>query len=133
MAAKDKYHDAVVRALKKAGWSVTSQHELIVDGRTLYIDIQATKDNRQIIILIEVKGFENMSSPVTYLSNSVGQYVLYRVILEDGGLDIPLYMAVPDAAYHGILSERLGRIAIERLKIKLLVFDPVMEEILQWM
>jgi hypothetical protein len=132
MAAKDKYHEAVAQALRKAGWTVISQYELIVGGRSLFIDIQATKNDLQIIILVEVKGFERMASPVSYLADSVGQYVLYRAILEDGGSEIPLYMAVPEAAYEGILSEPIGQIAIERLKIKLLIFDPFKEEIVRW-
>ena len=84
------------------------------------------------MVLIEVKGFERMASPVDYLAAAVGQYVLYRAALDFVGLATPLYLAVPTAAFEGILDEALGRQAIERAGIRIVVFDPITEEIRQW-
>jgi XisH protein len=77
--ARDRYHDTVVRALTKDGWTVTAQQVAVaVPGRRLWIDLRATKARDSLVVLIEVKGFEMMPSPVDYLAAAVGQYVLYR-------------------------------------------------------
>ena len=57
MPAKDRYHDNVVHALVKDGWTVTDEQVLfIVDKRYIWTDIQAQKANQT--IYVEVKGFE---------------------------------------------------------------------------
>ena len=64
MPAKDRYHDVVIRALAKVGWHVTAEQVAIVTAeRRLWIDLQVAKASERLVILIEVKGFENMSSP----------------------------------------------------------------------
>jgi len=101
-------------------------------GRRLYIDMQATEASEQRMIVVEVKGFENMPSPVDYLADAVGKYVLYLGALDSAGIDMPLYMAVPAAAHQGILGEEIARRAMQRVGLNLIVFDPVEEDILQW-
>ena len=133
MPAKDRHHDLVVRALARAGWHVVAEQlAVILPTRRLWIDIQATQEPSRQIVLVEVKGFENMPSPVDYLAAAVGQYVLYLAALEYTQSDAVLYMAVPTAAFTGILNEELGQQAIRRAGIKLMVFDPATEEIVQW-
>jgi hypothetical protein len=34
--------------------------------------------------------------------------------------------------YAGIFNEDVGKLAIERLKLKLMVFNPTLEEIVEW-
>ncbi|MGH2343642.1 MAG: element excision factor XisH family protein [Chloroflexota bacterium] len=59
--ANDRYHDTVVRALTKDGWTVTAQQVAVaVPGRRLWIDLRATKVRDSLVVLIEVKGFEKM-------------------------------------------------------------------------
>jgi len=82
--------------------------------------------------MIEIKGFENMASPVDYIAHTVGKYVLYRAILNALENTTPLYLAVPLEAYQGILSEPIGQILIEQVKIKLVIFVPENEEIIEW-
>ena len=41
-------------------------------------------------------------------------------------------MAVPLAAYEGVLSEEIGQLAIGKLGIRLIVFDPKRQEIVKW-
>ena len=43
-----------------------------------------------------------------------------------------LYLAVPSAIYNEIFSERFGQLIVNRLHLRLLVFDEVREEIVQW-
>ena len=113
MVVKDFYHDIVVRALIKAGWKVPKeQFPLVVANRRLWVDIQAANPLNK-MTLIEVKGFSNPPSPVDYLEEVMGQYVLYQGIIDEYRLNMPLYLAVPlDAIQIGILGERIGKIAI---------------------
>ncbi len=133
MPAKDRYHNAVLVALVKAGWTIASEQvAIILEERRLWIDILAEQPDGTLAILVEVKGFENTPSPVEYLAEASGKYMLYQASLELLRITTPLYMAVPVTAYHGILSEQIGKLAVEKAAIRLLVFDPEAEEIVQW-
>ncbi len=133
MPAKDRYHDAVVRAVVKDGWTIAAQQVgVLIAGRRLRIDIRAVNASQSVAILVDVKGFENTPSPVDYLAETVGKYVLYRSTLDYVGITEPLYLAVPHAAYMGILSEAIGQQVISKVGISLMVFDPRKEDIVQW-
>src|SRR5260221_13334463 len=113
----------------KDGWSITGEHVKIgIENRALYIDIQAVGTSAGLVVLIEVKELEDVLSPIEALANAYGKYGLYRLALDDAGSDIPLYLAVTQAAYHGILSERIGKLAVGGAKIALMVFSPEREE-----
>jgi hypothetical protein len=133
MPAKDRHHDAVVRALRKAGWTIVAEQvALSMPTRRVWIDIRASKDAGKIAILVEVKGFERLASPVAYLGEVIGQCVLYQTILEYAGVTDTFHLAVPAAAFEGILGEEIGLQAIERAQVRLILFDPVLEEITRW-
>lgn len=133
LPAKDRYHDIVIRTLQKAGWSlIAEQVAIIMEDRRLWIDIRASKRTENLAILVEVKGFEGMASPVEYLANATGKYAMYRAALDYLGIELALYMAVPDAAYRGILSEEIGKQTLKHNQVRLLVFDPEREEIVTW-
>ena len=131
MPAKDKYHDTVIRALEKDGWRIVRQQVLITVGtRHLWLDLKAERDGQ--FIYVEVKGFETHYSIVDYLYASIGQCVTYLAAIDHLKLGVPLYLAVPQKALNGILSEVIGQIAIQRAGIQLMSFDIDREEILQW-
>jgi hypothetical protein len=133
LPAKDHYHDTVIHALKKAGWTrIDEQMAIIIEYRRLWIDIRAEKETERLAVLIEVKGFENPPSPIEYLAQATGKYALYRAALDYLQIDLPLYMAVPEAAYRGILSEEIRKQTLKQGGVRLLVFDPEQEEILAW-
>ena len=73
-----------------------------------------------------------MPSPVDYLADAVGKYVLYCAALDYGEVATPLFLAVPTAAYEGILSEDIGRQAIAKAGMNLVIFDPDKEEVSLW-
>jgi Holliday junction resolvase-like predicted endonuclease len=131
--AKDRYHDVVVRALQKDGWTIIAEQIAVsMPARRLWIDIRAQKEAQNALILVEVKGFETLASAVAYLADAIGQCVLYQAILEYVGITDPLYMAVPAAAFTGILGEEIGRQAIRKAQIRVIVFDAEQEEIVRW-
>lgn len=131
MPAKDKYHDNVIHALEKDGWKVIRDQVLITIGkRHLWIDLKVELDGQ--FRYIEIKGFETEYSIVDYLYRVTGQYLTYLAAIEHLQLDIPLFLAVPEHAFHGILNETLGQIVMNKAKINLMVFNVEREEILQW-
>ena len=133
MPIKDNYHDTVITALRKDGWSrIKEQLPLTISTRTVWVDIKAQNTTNGEIIVVEIKGFENIRSPIDYFEDTVGQYMVYRIILEEKGLDYPLYLAVPHQAYSGFFREEIVKVVIEKLDIKLLVFDTNLEEIVLW-
>lgn len=133
MPTKDRYHDTVVRTLQKDGWTILGEQvDLFVPSRRLWVDIRATKEGHTAIILVEVKGFETGASPVAYLSDAVGQCIVYQGALAYLGLSDRLYLAVPTTALGGILGEEIGRRTVQQAQVGLLVLDPVREEISEW-
>jgi hypothetical protein len=133
MPAKDRYHDAVKQALIKDGWTILDEQITLVLGeRYLFVDIEAEQLEMGQIILVEVKELEEVDSPVEALANAVGMYFLYRMVLDLDENIIPIYLAVSDAAFRGILAEPMGIHAIERAHIPMLVFNPEEEVIVRW-
>jgi hypothetical protein len=132
--AKDHYHQTVIDALKNDGWIILAdQVKIEVGRRRLWIDLHAQHLERNETILIEVKGFENSPSDIEALAHAVGQYLLYRTVLSMINSSLSIFLAVPGDAYEGILSESIGQQVIKQLGIKLLVFNPLQEEITLWL
>jgi XisH protein len=135
--AKNIYHDAVVTALREDGWTITGDPLTVSYGeRDLYVDLgaervalAAEKGNDK--IAVEVQSFLD-PSPVHDLQMAVGQYAIYRLILEQRDPVRLLFMAVPLRTYNGPLTERFGQLIVKGLRINLLVFDHRQERIVQW-
>ena len=124
MPALDEYHHVVINALKADGWEIVSdQVALVLQYRRLWIDLKVKRADQNLAILVEVKSFRNISSPIEYLSGVVGKYRLYTAALNLLNVDDPLYLAVPNQAFEEILSEDIGQALIEDAKINLVVFD----------
>lgn len=137
MPALDHYHETVRRALTKDGWTITDDPlTLEVGGRNLYADFGAERllaaERGTEKIAVEVKTFRN-PSPVADLEQAIGQYSLYEDILHLLESERSLYLAIPEEAFSEIFSERIGQLALQN-RIKLaFVFDPAIEEIVQWL
>lgn len=132
MPAKDRYHDRLKNALVKDQWLITDEQvKLKIGDRRLWIDLEAEHRTERTLILVEVKEMVS-ASQVDDLANSVGQYLMYRVALENKNIQIPLYMAVSTTTLRGILSEEIGQLMIERFQISLIIFDPEDEVITEW-
>lgn len=133
MPTKDHYHETVKRALIKDGWTITQeQFKVTIERRRLWIDVLARKTDQNLAILVEIKGFENSPSSVEELAKALGQYVMYQVALSVKDIDLPMYLAVPITAYRGIFAELLGQSVLKWVNMKLVVFDPLHEEIVLW-
>jgi hypothetical protein len=137
MPAKNIYHDAVIAALKADGWKVTHDPLTIRIGkRDLHIDLGAEwpvvgAEKNGDLIAVEVQSFLNLSD-VRSLQEAIGQYELYRVALDQQQPDRQLYLAVPLIVYDGIFSEPLGQLAVTELHLRVLIFDPVQQQVVKW-
>ena len=136
MPAKDIYHDAVKNALIKDGWKITDDPLIISIGKKdLFIDLGAEKliaaEKDQQKIAVEIKSFLG-NSQVNDLENALGQYILYYEVLLAKQDERVLYLAIKESAYQEIFEEPIGKILLNRKIIKLLVFEPRKESILQW-
>ena len=97
--ARDKYHSVVRAALEKAGWTITDDPFVINVGTTdLQIDLGAQRllaaEQGNERIAIEIKVFGNISL-VQAFHTAVGQYMNYRVNLEEYHPERQLFLAVP--------------------------------------
>ncbi len=133
MPAKDRHHDAVKHALVKDGWRVLREQVFIkYEDRHIWLDLLAERSSDESVALFEVKGFEDLGSPVEALEAALGQYVLYQAILEALDNAIPLFLTVPKEAYVTFLSQPFSQVGLHKAGVKLLIFDPAKEEIVQW-
>ena len=103
--------------------------------RRLFVDlgaenlIAAEKDRQR--IAVEIKSFVGQSE-VHDLEVALGQYVLYRSLLEDQEPARTLYLAIPKFAHNDIFSDRFGEFVIRKHQLRLIVFNND-EEIVQWL
>ena len=136
MSAKDAYHDTVKAALQKDGWVIT--HDPLVlefsSGR-LEIDlgaerlIAAQRDNEH--IAVEIKSFL-ASSLTSEFHTALGQFLNYRVALRLKEPNRILFLAVPIKVYRNFFSGELAQLSVAEYHVRLLVFDPEQEVIVQW-
>ena len=137
MPAKDIFHDNFIKSLIKEGWTVT--HDPLIlsyGGRDLYVDVGAERDiiaaeRGKEKIAVEIKSFLS-ASPIRDLENAVGQYGIYQSVLSETESERLIYLAVPSRVYESILTERFGQLIIGSLRIRVIVFDPKKERIVEW-
>lgn len=136
MPAKDIYHDTVKRALQKDGWIITHDpFPLQIGRKRLSADlgaerlINAEKGTQKIVV--EVKSFVGRSD-VRDLEQALGQYILYREVLNEMRSERNLYLAISQPAFKSVFTIELGQLLLKNLIVKLIVFDEKSEAILQW-
>jgi XisH protein len=136
MPARDLYHKPVRNALIRDGWNILADdYVLEYDGDRVYVDIaadrtvSATKGNRQ--ILVEVKSFLGQSF-IRELELAVGQYILYRDVLEETQQTFDLYLAVSSDVHATSFQKSIARLLIQRNRVKLVIVDMAQEAIEAW-
>jgi hypothetical protein len=146
MPQRDSIHYAVRQALVKDGWSITNDPYVISYGeRFLFIDLGAAEtlgdngvESRFIgaqrgvsQIAVEVKEFRRASA-IADLEQAIGQYVLYRLLLNQVDPDRELYLAIGEATFAEIFNEPIGELVIRELPLNLLIVDVERSEVKQW-
>lgn len=136
MPVRDSIHEPVKQAFIKDGWEITYDPYVISYGeRFLFVDLgassiigirQGTKD-----IAIEIKEFRGQSQ-IADLEQAIGQYTLYRLLLNQVDPEREVYLAIPEETYNDIFSEPIGKLAIAQLSLKLVIVNLAKQEISQW-
>ena len=136
MAAKDVFHNAVKAGLEKENWMITDDpYKVQVGGVEMYVDLAAEKilaaEKEGKKIAVEIKSFINPSA-IYEFHTAIGQFLNCQVALEEQEPDRILYLAVPQGSYKTFFSLQFVQTVIQRFKIKIIVYDPVDEVIVQW-
>lgn len=133
MPTLDTCHTEIVNALKKVGWKTSAKPAYIdiEQFKPIFIDIWAWREVDSEIqrIYVEVKCFPNQTADEMY--TALGQYSLYRAILDQAQIFDSLYLAIPRTIHSTMFDELILGICT-RLGIKLLVVDIEYEEIASW-
>lgn len=136
MSAKDLFHYAVKNALIKEHWNVTDDPLIIqFGGVDLRIDlgaerlVAAERDGER--IAVEIKSFLS-PSVISDFHVALGQFLNYRLALEAQESDRTLYLAIPEETYKTFFHLPFAQLAIQRYQLKLIVYNVVREEIIQW-
>ncbi|NEO60188.1 MAG: fatty-acid oxidation protein subunit alpha [Moorea sp. SIO4G2] len=136
MAARDTFHEAVKSALQKDGWCITHDPLYINFAEVeIYIDlgaerlIAAEKDEAK--IAVEIKTFLKPSA-ISEFHTVLGQFLNYRFALKAEDPDRFLYLAIPLEIYETFFARRFVQLITQEYQLKLIVFEPTKEEIVQW-
>ncbi|NEO89082.1 MAG: fatty-acid oxidation protein subunit alpha [Moorea sp. SIO3G5] len=136
MPAKDIFHDTVKNALIKEGWIITDD-PLYLDygGVDMYVDlgaeklIAAQKDQQK--IAVEIKTF-NRPSLIAEFHSALGQFLNYRLVLENIEPERKMYLAISEDVYEAFFTLVFTQKAVDKYKIKLIIYDTKKEVIKQW-
>jgi hypothetical protein len=136
MPAKDIYHDAVKNALIRDGWSITADPYVIqYEDATLYADlaaerpIAAQRQNQNIVV--EIKSFIGRSLMHDF-HGALGQYIVYRNLIQLTEPDYVLYLAIDDIVYEEFFQRKSIQAVASENQLLLIVIDMKKEEIKQW-
>lgn len=138
MPAKDIYHNIVKQALIKADWTITHDPlPLSWAKRNLSVDLGAEQllaaEKRTQKIAVEIKSFLR-ESRIADLEQALGQYTIYSDILEQIEPDREIYLALPLNAFIELFEgDKFGQFLLDKNRLKLLVFNPQVEEIIKWL
>jgi hypothetical protein len=136
MPKLDFIHFSVKNALIADGWEVTDDPYIIEYMRTrLYADLGAERpiaaERGGQKIVIEVKSFLG-ASKFQDLKEALGQYDIYRYLLEETAPERKLYVAISNEAYKSFFSQPVVQLILDKHQLPLIIVDIELERILQW-
>lgn len=136
MPRYDAHHEVVKIALRKDGWTITNDPLVIeYEDLRLYADLGAEKtfgaEKAGRKIAVEIKVFSAVSF-IDDFHKAAGQYGNYRALLRRIEPDRIIFLAVALEVYETDFLRASIRDLVADLQIKLLVFDPLTEEIVSW-
>ncbi|MBP0003446.1 MAG: XisH family protein [Cyanobacteria bacterium SBC] len=136
MPAKDLYHDAVKKALKNDGWTIVVDPFIIhYEDAELYADLAAEKpiaaERQGQNIVVEIKSFVG-KSPMTDFHNALGQYIVYRNLIQLTEPQYQLFLAIDSLTYSDFFQRPSIQIIVRQNSLNLLVADIPQERLEQW-
>ena len=82
-------------------------------------------------IAVEVKSFLGASA-LDDLENALGQFGVYRAILNLRDPERTLYLALPDSMRNMLMDEKDFRHILREFEARLIIFSPSRKEELEW-
>ncbi len=136
MPAKDIYHNEVKNALLKDGWTITADPYFIkYEDAELYADLAAEKpiaaQRQGQKIVVEIKSFIGRSLMYDF-HGALGQYMVYRNLIQLTEPECKLYLAIDDIVYKNFFQRKSIQLITNENKLLLMVVEMEKEEILQW-
>jgi hypothetical protein len=136
MPAKDIYHNEVKNALLKDGWTITADPYFIkYEDAELYADLAAEKpiaaQRQGQKIVVEIKSFVGRSLMYDF-HGALGQYMVYRNLIQLTEPEYKLYLAIDDLVYKNFFQRKSIQLITKENKLLLMVVEMEKEEILQW-
>lgn len=136
MPAKDIYHNAVKNALVKDGWKITADPYFIkYEDAELYADLAAEKpiaaERDEQKIVVEIKSFVGRSLMYDF-HGALGQYVVYRNLIQLTEPEYTLYLAIDDVVYKNFFQRKSIQVITKENQLLLMIVEMEKEKILQW-
>lgn len=136
MSAKDAFHTVVKTALEKEEWLITHDPYTLQAGTLeLYVDLGAEKviaaEKQGQKIAVEIKSFLSPSK-ITELYAALGQFIIYRIALQEQEADRTLYLAVPSTVYNNFFILPFIQSVIKTNQLFLLIYNIEQEAISEW-
>lgn len=136
MPAKDTYHNEVKNALLKDGWIITADPYFIkYEDAELYADLAAEKpiaaEREGQKIVVEIKSFIGRSLMYDFHS-ALGQYIVYRNLIQLTAPEYTLYLAIDDVVYTNFFQRKSIQVITKENQLLLMVVEMEKEEIQQW-
>jgi XisH protein len=137
MPAIDQCQPQIIRAFDKAGWDVSRKPVTLQIERDplryVYVDLRLkNRNNRQTIIVVEIKCFADPNEFLGDFYTAVGQYAIYRSALDMNDDRSPLYLAVSLEAYNMQFHREIVQRTLDAVHVSVVVIDLEREEIVQW-
>jgi hypothetical protein len=127
----------VIQALQADGWKIAHDPLPVLYGdRRLFIDLGAERvtigaERGSERIAVEIARFL-ADSPGRDLQEAVGQFVVYRALLSQTDPERSLYLGVSTRVYDSVLTEPVGQLVAEEVRLPFLVFDPHEQKVVRW-
>lgn len=136
MPASDAIKSAVVNALIKDGWIITHDPlHVVYEDISVGIDLGAERllaaERGAERIAVEVKGFTGPSRARDF-RDALGQYDVYRMVLDETDPGRKLYLAVGDIGYARVFGLRAIQRLTARRPLPLVVIRLATEEVVRW-
>lgn len=134
--ARDIFHDLVRTGLEQKGWIITDDpYPISLDAVNFQVDLAAERiiaaEKDQEKIAVEIKSFINASA-VTDFYGALGQFLSYRLVLQNTEPERTLYLAIPLDTYEDFFQSSFAQLAINEYQLKLIVYDSFSGGLTQW-
>ncbi|MEM0993446.1 MAG: element excision factor XisH family protein [Bacteroidota bacterium] len=136
MPKRDSIHEAVKTALGKEDWTISDDpFTVYIEGSKVDVDLAAEK------MIIAEKGIKKIAveikssakpSIISAFHEALGQYLDYRDIFSDYGVERDLYLAVSIERYKQMMNLPFVKRQIGRYNIKIIVVNVITETIEEW-